>query len=84
MLEKGGPGLNCCPYDQAHMPSQHLTYHGCDAIEIPADDPFYQQFAARKRCMSYVRTQPTLANDCSIDTTEMVSQYCIYKVVVVG
>lgn len=69
----GGPSLSCCSRDQSHQLPATETYFGCEAIEIPNDDPFYGQFN-NKRCMSYMRSQPTLANDCSMDTTEIVSK----------
>lgn len=63
--------MSCCPRDQSHMPPQHLRFYGCDPIEIPADDPYFQPFG-NKRCMTFVRSQTIMANDCSMDSTEIV------------
>ncbi|XP_042893882.1 peroxidase-like [Penaeus japonicus] len=72
-LNKGenGEAIACCPEALGDDPVLHPE---CAAISIPADDPFYSQFA--QTCMEFVRSAP--AESCNYGPREQMNARTAY------
>ena len=49
-------GIQCCLEDGSGPISKLVVHPECFPIEIPDNDPFFQQFG--QRCMNFVRSMP--------------------------
>lgn len=69
--DNGNDGLRCCSKNNKRALPDQLAYYGCQAMEVPRDDPFYSQFGGG--CLDYIRSQPVFGNDCQMGPAQIVS-----------